>query len=46
MKVAKFAGERWNRAKRDEAKAAVAAERAEIRALREDVEKLKKEKAK
>lgn len=44
MKVAKFAGERWNRTARKAAKAQAAADRAEVAALRVDVEKLKKAK--
>ncbi len=49
MKIAKFAGERWNKAGRDAAKAEAAGAKSEMQALRQelttakaDIEKLKK----
>lgn len=42
MKIPRFAGERWNRAAHDAAKAEAAAAKAELKTLMADVEKLKK----
>lgn len=46
MKILRFKGERWNRAAREAAKEEADAAKAELKALRSEVEQLKKGKAK